>query len=206
MEVSDVKTVPVLLAVLWIVATPSHAAFTCGGPFLDAQRDGFAALFSPAYSPSLSHIGGAVAPANMSKKLTASQLQALAVDKPRVAATKTLTAANATWLKGTLNDLAQAEVPGWLSTVVGLATGPLTGLLADTTVQLVNASGSAGRLKLSNLAGTVSAGGSVAVLERVAKDAAGKQQFLWLLTYTAVLNGNETTALLAACRADVVPS
>ena len=42
-----------------------RADFACSGILTEAQQEGFKALFSPAYSPSLTHTGGAVTPANI---------------------------------------------------------------------------------------------------------------------------------------------
>ena len=181
------------------------AAFSCGGPFLDADRAGFERMFAPAYGPALSHMGGPIAGNSWAKKLRPSDFKRLASPQPLVASSAKLTAPHAALLKKTLNDHAQFQVPGWLSTVLGaVAPAAWAGLSADVTIQLLNGSGDAGRLALANVAGTVSEGGQITVFERVTTDATGKSQFLWIYAYTAMLNNKPTTAMLSACRADVV--
>lgn len=181
------------------------AAFSCGGPLLDTDRAAFERMFVPEYGPALSHMGGPIASNNYAKKLEPSDFKRLVSPQPLVASSEKLTAAQAAHLKRTLNSRAQFQVPGWLSTVLGaVAPAAWVGLSADVTIQLLNGSGDAGRLALANVAGTVSEGGQITVFERVAADATGKPQFLWIYAYTAILNDKPTTAMLSACRADVV--
>lgn len=78
------------------------------------------------------------------------------------------------------------------------------GLTADVFIQLVNNADSARRLKVANLAGTVSKGGLLAVTEQVAKDVSGRPMFLWTYIYQAKLNDQTIVAPLAVCSADVV--
>ena len=77
------------------------------------------------------------------------------------------------------------------------------GVGADAMIQLINGSGSAGRVKLANLAGTVSEGGGVAAFERVTAGASGQLKFIWSYAYTADINGKSVTTLLSTCSADV---
>lgn len=196
-----------LLTLILITSCSSllRADFTCSGILTEAQQEGFKALFSPAYSPSLTHTGGAVTPANMAKSLSAADVNKLSAAKPLVVKNGTLTAARAALLKGWLNENASASVPGWVSTAIGAVVPEAwVGLSADVFLQLVNNAGDAGRQKVANLAGTVSEGGTVAVLEQVAKNAAGKQKFLWTYVYEANLNGKLLNTPLKICSADVV--
>ena len=196
-----------LLGTALMSAFSAHAAFTCNGPLTDAQASGFEHLFAQPYSPSLSKVGPTVSPDNFSKKLTAAQLATLSVPTPIVAASAVLDDAGAKFLKKALNDDAQLSVPGWFSTVIGaFVPQAWIGITADVMIQLLNGSGDAGRLSLSNLAGTVGPGGNVAVVERVAKSQGGGQKFIWAYSHTANLNGRPTTTLLYVCSADVVMS
>jgi hypothetical protein len=183
----------------------AKAGFVCGGVLTDAQRAGFQTMFAPAYSPNLSHTGGAVAPANMSKKLSSTALKRLQTTEPVVAASHRLSASHATLLKGWLNDNAIATLPGWISTVIGVvAPAAWIGLAADVSLQLVNANGDTGRLKVANLAGTVSEGGEIGIFEQVAKDSQGKLKFLFTHVYVYELNGKRLMSPLSICSADVV--
>jgi hypothetical protein len=104
-----------------------------------------------------------------------------------------------------LNENASATVPGWVSTVTGIVVPQAwVGLGADVFLQLMNSNGDAGRLKVANLAGTVSKGGSVGVMERIADDSSAKPKFLWSYVYQANLNGQLITTPLTICSADVV--
>ena len=181
-----------------------RAETACSGALTDAQRRGFEALFSPAYSPSLTHTGGAITTANMAKLLTSADMKRLSVSKPIVVKNSTLSQQHATLLKGWLNANASATVPGWVSTTVGVAVPQAwVGLAADVFVQLMNGAGDAGRLSLANLAGTVSQGGAVGVTEQVAVDSSGSPKFLWSYIYQANLNGKLITSPLSVCSADV---
>lgn len=183
----------------------AHAGFTCSGVLTDAQRAGFSAMFTPTYSPALTHIGGRVEPAHMSKKLDEPSLKRLKVKTPTVAANYTLTEARAKTLQGWLNDNATATLPGWVSTVIGIAApAAWAGVSADVFLQLVNAQGDVGRLKVANIAGTVSAGGQVGVLEQVSPDKAGDLKFIYAYVYTYQLNGKQLTTPFTVCSADVV--
>jgi hypothetical protein len=182
-----------------------RADFACSGILTDAQQEGFKALFSPAYSPFLTHTGGPVTPENMAKSLSAAEVNRLSAAKPVVSENSTLTASRAALLKGWLNENASASVPGWISTAIGAVVPEAwIGLSADVFLQLVNNAGDTGRLKVANLAGTVSEGGTVAVLEQVAKTAAGKPKFLWTYVYEANLNGKLVNTPLKICSADIV--
>src|SRR4051812_24405629 len=106
-----VRVAIVVVAVL-LVSECAWAAAACGvNPLTDAQMRGFEALFSPHYSPSLTHQGGRVSLANMSKQLTAADLTRLEVSSPTVVEEATLTAQQATTLKAWLNSNATATVP-----------------------------------------------------------------------------------------------
>jgi len=78
------------------------------------------------------------------------------------------------------------------------------GVGADVLLELVGGAGTAGRLNAANIAGTVTAGGRVGVIEQVGTDHGGHLKFLASYVYKAMINGRETTALLAVCSADVV--
>jgi hypothetical protein len=172
---------------------------------LASDVEGLKVMFAPPYSPSLSHMGGPIANDNFARKLSKADKARLKKDAPTLVASAQLSKVNAKLLRDTLNSRAQSQIPGWFSTALGfLAPVAWVGTSADVLVQLINGAGDAGKLKLANVAGTVTEGGHVATHERVAQDSAGKLQFVWLMSYTAVLNGKPTTALLSACRADVV--
>jgi hypothetical protein len=195
------------LVILATLAIPgvAFAGFECAGPLTDPQRRGFEAIFSPPYSPSLKHQGGPVAPENMAKVLTDAQIKAMQKNTPALVKSVTLDQSQANSLKGWLNASAQASVPGWLSTAVGItAPQAWVGVAADVFLQLVNGAGDEGRLKLANLAGLVSSGGQVGILEQVWPDKAGKLKFLWTYVYKATLNNKLVTTMLTACSADVV--
>ncbi|OQW61759.1 MAG: hypothetical protein BVN28_06630 [Nitrospira sp. ST-bin4] len=182
----------------------AHAGFTCSGILTEAQQAGFNAMFTPAYSPALTHIGGRVEPANMSKKLDEPTLKRLKVKEPTVAAKYTLTEPRAKTLQGWLNDNATTTLPGWVSTAIGIAApSAWAGVSADVFLQLVNAQGEVGRLKVANIAGTVSAGGHVGVLEQVSPDKAEKLKFIYAYVYSYQLNGKQLTTPLTICSADV---
>lgn len=194
-----------LIAAIALTAPPVQAGFKCSSPLLDAGVRGLEKIFEPPYDVALTHIGGAIVEANMSKKLTKDGITKLTVAAPRLAAEKKLTAANAKFLKDTLNDRAQDSVPGWVSTVLG-AFAPVAwvGISADVAIQLINGKGDAGRLSLANVAGTVGVGGTVSVHERVASDAKGVRKYIWMYSHTAKLNDVPITTLLGVCSADVV--
>lgn len=196
-----------LFAVLCFCSTGLRAEFQCEGVLTESQQRGFEAMFTPPYSASLSHLGGAVTPANMAKRLGSADLNRLYVKKPVVANRAKLSEQNAQTLQTWLNANASATVPGWVSTTVGIVVPEAwVGRAADVFVQLMNGAGDAGRLKVANIAGTVSQGGWVGVTEQVANDAAGKRKFTWSYVYQANLNGRLITTPLIMCSSDVVAS
>lgn len=185
--------------------TAALANFSCGGILTDAQRRGFEAMFSPPYSPSLSKVGQAVEPASMAKKLTAAEQQTLRSKGPAQVAARSLSVDNARSLKGWLNENAATEIPGWVSTAAGIvAPTAWVGLSADMFVQLVNAANGQSKLKTANVAGTVSEGGQVGVLEHVAVGSDGKPRFIWTYVYKYVLNGQSLSTPLSICSSDIV--
>ena len=157
-------------------------------------------MFSPPYSLSLVSMGSG----NMVKRLNTSQLQILK-KSPVPVSTNTLSDTHATLLRKFLNENATDGVPGWISTAIGIAA-PVAwvGIGADALSQAVNGSGDAGRLQVANLAGTVTQGGKVGVLEQVADDRSGRPKFMASYVYTAQINNSQVTTLLAICSADVV--
>ena len=178
----------------------AYAAFSCQGTLTQAQRAGFEQMFSPPYSLSLVSMGSG----NMVKRLNTSQLQILK-KSPVPVSTNTLSDTHATLLRKFLNENATDGVPGWISTAIGIAA-PVAwvGIGADALSQAVNGSGDAGRLQVANLAGTVTQGGKVGVLEQVADDRSGRPKFMASYVYTAQINNSQVTTLLAICSADVV--
>jgi hypothetical protein len=64
--------------------------------------------------------------------------------------------------------------------------------------------GETGRIAAGNLAGTVNAGGIVAVTEQVGKEANGSEKFVWMYLYRSNLNNQITITPLAICSSDVV--
>ncbi|WP_434118759.1 hypothetical protein [Sinorhizobium meliloti] len=188
-----------------VCAGESFAGFTCGGPLKSSQVEGFKTFFDPDFSPSLSHMGGAVAPENMSKVVSAAELKNLEVEKPAVAASAKLDSSGAKSLQDWLNANANDTIPGWFSTTLGIVSpAAWIGLAADVAIQLINVAGDAGRIKLANIAGTVSEGGFVGVVHRIATRDRGGRSYIWNYVYTAELNGKKITFLLAVCSADVV--
>ena len=180
-------------------------AYSCTSVLSSSQDDAFPFFFNPKYTPSLNWLGGDVSKTNMVKRLTAADSKRLEVKTPVVVAQTTLNSAQAQRLRGWLNDNAGATVPGWTSTAVGLIVPQAwVGVAADVLMQLVNGSGDTGRLKLANLAGTVSAGGVVAVTEQVLPDKAGARKFVWSFLYQAKLNDKLVTTPLSVCVADTV--
>ena len=193
------------IVIIMTFGTPfAEADFSCQGTLRQGQRIGFEHMFSPPYSMSLVNTG--VGSINMSKRLTVAQLQTMrAAANSRVVAIQILTDTHAKLLRDWLNENATDSVPGWVST--GISIAPVVGwvgLSAEALSQLVNASGDAGRLRVANLAGTVTQGGQVGVLEHVAKDQSGRSKFIVSYIYRAQLNNRQVDTLLASCSADVV--
>lgn len=181
------------------------AGFSCTGILSEPQREGFSRMFSPPYSPKLFHVGGAVTEANMSKQLSQDRLKTLQAAAPTVVARYTLSDDRAILLKGWMNDNASATLPGWIATATTVVVPQAwVGLSADIFTQVINGAGDTGRLKVANLAGTVSKGGLVAIAEQVTKDSSGKLKFLWTYVYQANLNGQTITSPLTSCSADVI--
>jgi hypothetical protein len=191
---------------LWIVlfsSTPAYAEFSCSGVLTSPQQEGFKALFAPPYSPGLVLIGSPVTPDNMFKQMSPTDLQNLSAPQPTTAVQVTLNDQQASDLKGWLNDDAINQIPGWASTAIGvLVPEAWVGLSADVFIQLVNGSGDNGRLSAANIAGTVSAGGTVGVIEQVSQ-LNGTSKFVWAYVYVATLNGKVISMPLTACSADV---
>lgn len=193
-----------LLTCILILGSPhAHAATSCSGVLTDAQQQGFMALFTPPFSPGLVLIGEPVSPANMFKQLSPADIQTLSAAQPTTAVQVTLNDLQAADLKGWLNDDATSQIPGWVSTAIGvLAPQAWFGLSADVFIQLVNGTGDNGRLSAANIAGTVSAGGTVGVIEQVSQ-VNGANKFVWAYVYVATLNGKVISMPLAACSADI---
>ena len=196
-----------LLAALLAAEIPimtSNAEIQCHGILTDHQQKGVNAMFSPPYSSGTTLIGDHVSLENRFKKLSKQQLERLKTKSPAVAASYKLSDEHATLLKKWLNENAAASLPGWFTTVVGgVVPHAWVGITADVLIQLVNQSGDAGRLTVANIAGTVSSGGEVAVLEWVVPDKNGKQQFLYAYVYNYDLNAKRVTVPLTVCKADI---
>lgn len=106
----------------------------------------------------------------MFKPLSKADVQTLSSKKPHTAAQTTLSDQQASDLKGWLNDNASSQIPGWVSTAIGvLVPAAWAGLTADVFIQMVNAKGDYGRLSAANIAGTVSSGGTVGVIDQVSQ-------------------------------------
>ena len=195
----------VYLVVFVAAISQVQAGFQCKGPLRSYQLEGLKHFFEPTYSAKLSHKQGTrVQPKNFYKKLTAAQQANLSGPAPKIAAEAILTQNRAQTLKSYLNENANATIPGWFTTSLAVVVpNAWIGLATDATIQLFSQSGSAGRLKLANLAGTVSENGRVGVLERVVTSSDGGQKFVWSYIYTANLNGKDLVALLMHCSADV---
>jgi hypothetical protein len=193
----------VSLCILIFSSTPAHAGFSCSGVLTSAQQEGFKALFDPPYSPGLVLVGTPVTPDNMFKQLSPTNLQTLSAPQPTTAVQVTLSDQQASDLRGWLNDDATNQIPGWVSTAIGvLVPGAWVGLSADVFIQLVNGSGDNGRLSAANIAGTVSAGGTVGVIEQVSQ-LNGANRFVWAYVYVATLNGKAISMPLTVCSADI---
>lgn len=181
----------------------AYAGFSCSGVLTQSQQEGFMKLFSPEYSPNLVQIGEPLSPANMFKQLSPEDLKRLSSSKPTVAAQDTLSDEHAAVLKGWLNEDVQSSIPGWLSTAIGvLVPEAWVGLSADVFIQLVNQQGDAGRVSAANIAGTVSQGGTVGVIEQVSKQG-DSNKFVWAYIYMATLNNKTITMPLTVCSADI---
>ena len=202
-----VKLPPLTLACLFIllmVATPAHAGFSCSGVLTTSQQQGFKALFAPPYSPRLISTDSPTTPDTMFKPLSPTALKALSASQPTTAVKVTLDNQQATDLKGWLNQDASSQIPGWVSTAIGvLVPGAWVGLSADVFIQLANGSGDNGRLSAANIAGTVSAGGTVGVIEQVSQ-LNGVNRFVWAYIYVATLNGKVISMPLTVCSADIL--
>jgi hypothetical protein len=196
-------TTLITICLLIVVSQSAYAGFSCSGVLTDAQQQGFQALFTPAFSPGLILIGSPVTPANMYKQLSPEDLQSLSAAQPTTAVQISLNDQQALDLRGWLNDDATSQIPGWVSTAIGvLVPEAWVGLSADVFIQLVNGSGDNGRLTAANIAGTVSAGGTVGVIEQVSQ-LNGTNRFVWAYVYVATLNGKVISMPLAACSADI---
>lgn len=181
-----------------------EAAFSCGGALSLNQITYFRTLFRPAYYRTTKARDGA-------PDAVVSAADREALKSPRLAAIATLDEVHAKELQTYLNQNSADPVPGWVSTVVGLTTGPagiLVGLFFDVGGQVVNWSGSDGRLLLANLAGTVTPGGIVEAYERVVYLPASStkpedQRFQSAFVYRAVINGVVYQTTLAQCTYDI---
>jgi hypothetical protein len=193
---------------LMLISLYSDNAFAgtkCSGVLNDGQRDGVQKMFTPEYSPRLTQVKVGVTESSFSKKLNQDDLKKLHVPLPILVARYTLNADRASFLKNELNKNASAELPGWIATTTTVAVpAAWAGLTADVFIQLINNADSPRRLKVANLAGTVSRGGLLAVTEQVANDVSGRPMFLWAYVYQAKLNDETIIAPLAVCSADVV--
>ena len=179
---------------IWI---PAAHAQSCSGVLNENQAKGFDTFFSPTYAPSLSAIGV--------KRLSPDDMKRLSQRTPIVVQKVKLSDKNATDLKGWLNDNATTEVPGWVSTAVGIAAPSewaAAGVTVDVLFQWINGAGGAGRQMAANIAGTVSQGGWVGMTEQVTKTDSGHSKFVWTYLYQATLNNKLVTTLLRACSAD----
>lgn len=184
----------------------SLAAFSCGG-ILAPHESAWDQVFTPRYDARLSKL--TIATGEFSKQLTAQQQQALEKRGPFIAASTVLNAADAAMLKTTLNKSASVGVPNWLVSATAnvggvLVPGPWVGMSVEALAQLIASATADAQLKAANLAGTVTAGGKLAVVERVAKDAKGASRFIWVYIYQYTLNQQTYVAPLAVCSADVV--
>lgn len=196
-----------LLAALLTASLPimtANARLQCSGILTDHQQSGFKEMFSPPYSAGTVIIGNGISLENRFKKLSKQQVERLKAATPTVAANYKLSDIHAALLKDWLNENAAASLPGWFTTVVGgVIPQAWVGITADALIQIINQSGDAGRLKVANIAGTVSPGGEVAVLERVAPDKTGKHQFVYTYVYNYNLNNKRVTVPLTVCMADI---
>ncbi len=188
-----------------ITYTGAIADFACNGALKSSQVAGFVTMFDPDFSPKLINISSISSSPNMVKRVTQQEYTALAVNRPLIAASTQLNATNADHLKAWLNENASAGIPSWFTTTLGLfIPNAWINITADVAVQLVNASGDAGRLQLANLAGNVSAGGYVGVAHVISKDKNGNDKYVWHHIYSFNLNDKSMTAILYSCSADVV--
>lgn len=192
------------LAINLVLTEVSQAGFTCKGPMTLAQIEGIKTFFSPKFSPSLKHVGGKVESENFYKVVSSDTLAELNNPKPQIAAEAVLDATNAGHLKGYLNANASREVPGFIATSLSIfVPAAWVGITADVAIQIINSSGSAGKEKLANIAGTVSENGRMGVIHRIAKSNDNKIYYIWNYVYSGTLNGKSFMYVLESCRADV---
>lgn len=194
-----------MATVLSILPISANAGFNCKGPLTQPQLEGLKTFFSPEFTPALKHTGGRVADlGNYYKVVSSSTYSSLANDEPQIAAEATLDSTKAGHLKRYLNENASREVPGFIATALSIfVPAAWVGISADVGIQIMNSSGSAGRAKLANIAGTVSAGGKVGVIHRITKGNNGKDYYLWNYVYSGTLNGKNFMFVLESCAADV---
>jgi hypothetical protein len=96
-------------------------------------------------------------------------------------------------------------VPGWNSPVDGVQPPESWfGLGADAFVDLSNGTGTAGRIKVADLANTVSTSASIGVTTHVARDSSGNWKFLWSYLYQSNHARKFVLTPLAICAVDVV--
>jgi len=198
-----------LSVLLLILATPAFADFTCSGILDSSQVAGFNALFTPVFpGGSLSYLPDGT---TQVKALSIDEYNTLINTSQDALVKQVLTEQQASDLKSWLVADGNSDIPGWLSTGVGLGSGlvDLAGwptLLVDLAAQGINSISAQQRNTALQVSGTVSAGGVVGVLQTVKVNANGEpssSKYAWAYVYKAMLNNYIVVSILYACEADI---
>ena len=103
-----------------------------------------------------------------------------------------------------LNKNAGKSVPTWFSTAAGLAIPQAwIGLTIDVASNLIDTSGENKRIFAANVAGKVSRGGVIGIVEQTIKSGKKSGIFSWKYVYVAELNKQKQWILLHECKADI---
>jgi hypothetical protein len=107
---------------------------------------------------------------DMFKEFTDSDLKKLK-SGPQLVDSRILGANNSDSLVKYLNEVADSEIPGWVSAVVGIGV-PIAwmGIVFKSLVKLLNGLGADKRLKASNLAGRISPNSKLSAVQFVTSD------------------------------------
>jgi glyoxylase-like metal-dependent hydrolase (beta-lactamase superfamily II) len=193
-----------LLTFAIALAALSEAAPLCSGVLTPEQRDEFHEKIGRPHRLSFTEAGGEVV-----KQLTSDEVSRLSVQgRPYLVLGRARISEEAVGLiKAWLRESAVEGVPGWNSAVGGVQPPESWfGLNGDDFMALQEGSGTAGRIKVADLAKTVSARASVGVTVHVAKSATGALKFLWAYLYQSNHNNRYVLTPLAICAVDVLTS
>ncbi len=194
-----------ILGLVLCVAVPgiADAATGCSGAFKTLQVSEVPKFFSPYYYPPTKFD---IDSNKLVVVLTPAEREALKV--PRLAAAATITSEQAALLRGWLNSNAEAPLPGLLTPMVGLATSTGVGALVDLGAQWFTGSTSDARTRLLNIAGRVTANGTLEVYEQLIYEQTNPgskstrpedQRLESSYVYRAVVNGTVFKDVLQLC-------